>query len=71
MVQDTNLDGSSTKDTALSSSAKVLAFYAEKLGLSDPWRFNFPSTKAYYFIVYYFVFAPTSYIFSDRFLSCR
>ena len=49
MVQNTTLDRSSTKDAVLSGSAKVMASYAEQLGLSDPWRFNFPSTKAYSF----------------------
>jgi hypothetical protein len=49
MVQDTTLDRSSTRDTVLSSSARVMASYAEQLGLSDPWRFNFSSTKAHSF----------------------
>lgn len=49
MVQDTTLDRSSTRDAVLSSSAKVMPSYAAQLGLSDPWRFNFPSMKAYSF----------------------
>ena len=49
MVQDTTLDRSSARHATLSGSAKALASHAKQLGLSDPWRFNFPSTKVYSF----------------------
>ncbi len=48
-VQDTVLDRSSSKPCALTNSAKTLNSFAERLGLSDPWKSKFPTNKAYSF----------------------
>ncbi len=48
-VQDTVLDRSSSKPSALTNSAKTLKSFAERLGLSDPWKSKFPTNKAYSF----------------------
>ena len=49
LVQNTLLDRSSSKNIPLSAAAKSLSSYAGELGLSDPWRSRFPSTKTYSF----------------------
>lgn len=49
LIQDPTLDRSSTNLQALSKSAKVLDTYKTSLGLFDPWRAKFHSTKAFSF----------------------
>lgn len=58
-----SLDRSSSKITSLSKSASTIQALCDQYGLSDPWRFLFPSTKAFFF-------SPVHYSFSriDSFL---
>lgn len=46
-VQDIVLDRSSSKQTAITKSANALKLHAEQLGVLDPWRSKFPSSKAF------------------------
>lgn len=48
-VQDADLDRSSCRPHSLTKSAKLLASFAEELGLSDPWRRKFPEKKYFSF----------------------
>lgn len=47
MVQDTELDRSSSKVSPLSKAAKTLDIVTKPLGLSDPWRHKFPIGQAF------------------------
>lgn len=49
LVQNTELDRSSTKQFTISKSSKVLKFHTDQLGLTDPWRIKFPSSKTFSF----------------------
>ena len=49
LVQDVSLDRSSHTQSTLSKSAKVVSHYSSQLGLSDPWRFINPQSKAFSF----------------------
>ncbi len=49
LVQDVSLDRSSSKQSFLSKSAKVVLDYAFRLGLSDPWRVKYPQDKVFSF----------------------
>lgn len=49
LVQDPTLDRSSVKVFPLTKSAKTLSTLTEQLGLSDPWRRTFPTTKLFSF----------------------
>ena len=49
LVQDINLDRSTLTQSTLSKSAKVVLHNASQLGLSDPWRFFNPQSKAFSF----------------------
>ena len=54
LVQDINLDRSSLTQSTLSKSAKVVLHNASQLGLSDPWRFFNPQSKAFSFFSHLF-----------------
>ena len=49
LIQDPDLDRSSSKPFTLSNSAMTLKSFTDRLGLSDPWRLSNPSTKAFSF----------------------
>ncbi len=49
LVLDVTLDRSSTKPQNLTRSAGVVSDFMDQCGLSDVWRFQFPSTRAYSF----------------------
>lgn len=49
LVQNRLLDRSSLKHTTLSNSAKLLESYTKQIGLSDPWRSKFPTSKVFSF----------------------
>lgn len=49
LVQDVSLDRSSLTQATLSNSAKVVLHNASRLGLSDPWRFINPQSRAFSF----------------------
>lgn len=57
-VQDVCLDRSSPKQIT-SKSAMLVANYASRLGISDPWRFTNPQSKAFSF------FSHTHHTFSQ------
>lgn len=48
-VQNADLDRSSNRQHSLTKSAKLLASFAEELGVSDPWRRKFPEKKSFSF----------------------
>ena len=48
-VQNTELDRSSSNRSTAAKSAKVLKFHADQLGLTDPWRAKFPSSRVFSF----------------------
>lgn len=48
-MQDADLDRSSLRPHSLTKSAKLLASFAEELGMSDPWRLKFPGKKSFSF----------------------
>lgn len=49
LVQDPDLDKSSSNTTPPTKSAKTLKAFADQLGLSDPWRRKSPTTKSFSF----------------------
>lgn len=49
LVQDLTLDRSSATQSLLTKSAKAVKFQMDQLGLSDPWRTKYPSTKTFSF----------------------
>lgn len=48
-MQNADLDRSSNRQHSLTKSAKLLASFAEELGVSDPWRRKFPEKKSFSF----------------------
>ena len=52
LVQNINLDRSSLTQSTLPKSAKVVLHNASQLGLSDPWRFFNPQSKAFSFFLH-------------------
>lgn len=68
LVQDPVLDRSSPNIVPISKSAKTLNTFSKQLGLIDPWRYNFPTTKSFSF----FSNVHHTYTRIDFFLSdCR
>lgn len=72
MVQDVSLDRSSSKQSFLSKSTKVILDYAFRLGLSDPWRVKYPQDKVFSFFshVHYTFSRIDFFLLENKLLNC-
>lgn len=64
-MQNADLDRPSLRPHSLTKSAKLLASFAEELGMSDPWRRKFPEKT------FFFLLTCPPHLFSNRFFSYR